>query len=212
MAQVQTSFDPSRFLSKVKGSDYLEVKWRLVWLRDQYPDATIETDLVSHNGNQAIFRAKVTLPSGASSTGWGSEEVTGFMNYVEKAETKAIGRALAALGFGTQFCPDFDYGSENGQVVDAPVAREAYSGAMQTSIPTPIADGRRDVQDQGASEKQLAMIRGLGRELKLGTAMINELAQARYSTDVNELTRKEASALIGELQSRQPQREGQRAS
>ncbi|MGN6483218.1 MAG: hypothetical protein ACTHMX_02335, partial [Thermomicrobiales bacterium] len=75
MALPAPAFDPGRYLTKVKGSDYLEVKWRLVWLRDQHPDATIETDLVAHTGNQAIFRAQVTLPTGASATGWGSEDM-----------------------------------------------------------------------------------------------------------------------------------------
>ena len=40
---VATPFEPARYLTRVNGSDYLEVKWRLVWLRDQHPDATVET-------------------------------------------------------------------------------------------------------------------------------------------------------------------------
>ena len=48
------------------------------------------------------------------------------IDYIEAAETKAIGRALAALGYGTQFCSDFDFSSNarpgKAQVVDAPVS------------------------------------------------------------------------------------------
>src|SRR5215210_7741237 len=109
--QIQTAFDPSKYLTRVNGSDYLEVKWRLVWLRAQHPDATVETELISHIDNTAIFRAQVSIPGGGSSTGWGSETSGDFRDYLEKAETKAIGRALAALGFGTQFCPDFEFGA-----------------------------------------------------------------------------------------------------
>jgi len=199
VAQSAPSFDPTRHLRRVRGGDYLEVKWRLVWLRDQYPDATIETELIAHDGTQAIFRALVTIPTGASATGWGSETVSGFENYIEKAETKAIGRALAALGFGTQFCEDFDYGDDRGQVVDAPVARER--SAVE---PTPMAPIRRASSELKASEKQLKMLADLGRAQRVP---IDELAQARFSRDVAELDRAQASNLITELQSRAPQRE-----
>jgi hypothetical protein len=64
-----TAFDPSKYLTKVGNSDYLEVKWRLVWLRQRYPDATIDTTLVEHAGDSAVFRAVVTLPDGGSASG-----------------------------------------------------------------------------------------------------------------------------------------------
>ena len=115
------TFDPGRYLTKVGSSDYLEVKWRLVWLREIHPEACIVTELVSHTDQMAIFRAEVTIPEGGSATGYGSEGYDDFRDYIEKAETKAIGRALAALGFGTQFCPDFDFGAANGSVVDSPI-------------------------------------------------------------------------------------------
>jgi hypothetical protein len=123
-------FEPARHLTRISGSDYLEVKWRLVWMRDQHPDATITTELVkldrvtAGNGKEverAIFRAHVSVPGGGEATGYGSETENDFRDHIEKAETKAIGRALAALGFGTQFCDDHDFGSAAGRVVDSPV-------------------------------------------------------------------------------------------
>jgi hypothetical protein len=39
-------FDPSRYLTKIDGRDYLEVKWRLLWLRTEYPTARITTEMV----------------------------------------------------------------------------------------------------------------------------------------------------------------------
>ena len=62
---------------------------------------------------RAIFRARVLLASGGSATGWGHETAGGFEDYLEKAETKALGRALAALGYGTQFCEDFESGASD---------------------------------------------------------------------------------------------------
>jgi uncharacterized protein YbdZ (MbtH family) len=120
-------FDPAQYLSKFDGRDYLEVKWRLLWLRSQHPDARITTEIVQHNEENgfALFRAEAEIPGGGKATGWGSETVRDFHDYIEAAETKAIGRALAALGYGTQFCTDFDFSSNarpgKAQVVDAPV-------------------------------------------------------------------------------------------
>lgn len=106
------SFDPRAYLRRiqVRGTEveYLDVKWRLVWLRSEHPDAHVLTQLVSNEKNVAVFRAEVILPSGGRATGYGSESQGDFDDYIEKAETKAIGRALAALGYGTQFALDFD--------------------------------------------------------------------------------------------------------
>jgi hypothetical protein len=121
-------FDPAQYLSKFDGRDYLEVKWRIMWLRSEHPDARIATEIVQHNEEAgfALFRAEVEVPSGGKSTGWGSETVRDFHDYIEAAETKALGRALASLGYGTQFCSDFDFSANarpgRDQVVDAPVS------------------------------------------------------------------------------------------
>jgi len=120
-------FDPAQYLSKFDGKDYLEVKWRIMWLRSEHPDARVTTEVVQHNEEAgfALFRAEVELPGGGRSTGWGSETVRDFHDYIEAAETKALGRALASLGYGTQFCQDFDFSANarpgTAQVVDAPV-------------------------------------------------------------------------------------------
>ncbi len=122
----EKNFDPTRYLRKLKGSDYLEVKWRLLWLRTEHPEAVIETELMrlELNPPMAVFRARVSIPGGGSATGWGQEERADFGDYLEKAETKALGRALAALGYGTQFTEDFDFAEgDPNRVVDAPVDR-----------------------------------------------------------------------------------------
>ena len=121
------AFDPTQYLSKFDGRDYLEVKWRVMWVRHEHPEARMTTEIVQHNEESgfALFRAEVEVPNGGKATGWGSETVRDFHDYIEAAETKALGRALAGLGYGTQFCRDFDF-AENArpgtaQVVDAPV-------------------------------------------------------------------------------------------
>lgn len=123
--QEQSVFDPGKYLTPLNGKQYLEVKWRLVWLRSEYPTADIKTELVEHRfGEYAVCKAIVTLPNGdGGASGYGSESSQDFRDYLEKAETKAIGRALAALGFGTQFTDDFQDGIGAGanRPVDSPI-------------------------------------------------------------------------------------------
>ncbi len=70
-------FDPTRYLRQLRGrggtTDYLDVKWRLVWLRSEHPDAQISTEHVTITGDMAIFKATVTIPGAGSATGYGSE-------------------------------------------------------------------------------------------------------------------------------------------
>ena len=102
--------------------DYLEVKWRLCWFRDRYPHGVITTEevCVDLDRGYARYRAVVEDGEGGKATGTGTETATGFADYVEKAETRAIGRALAALGIGTQFVGQ-DL-TEGDHVADASVA------------------------------------------------------------------------------------------
>jgi hypothetical protein len=108
-ARQGTEFDPTPYLRQLQvrggtgGADYLDVKWRLLWLRKEHPDAEIVTELVQHDPQMAIFKATVTVPTGGKATGYGSETASDFPDFIEKAETKAIGRALNALGYGAQF-------------------------------------------------------------------------------------------------------------
>ncbi|HEY8600616.1 MAG TPA: hypothetical protein VIL85_19425 [Thermomicrobiales bacterium] len=106
----RAKFDPSRYLRQARGrdggSDYLGVKWRLVWLRSEHPDAQISTEHVTITSDMAIFKALVAIPGGGSATGYGAESAKDFGDFIEKAETKALGRALLALGFDTQAVQD----------------------------------------------------------------------------------------------------------
>lgn len=121
------TFNPGEHLIDLKGKSYLQVMWRLVWFREEHPDWTINTELISHDSEKchAIFRAAVTDAEGRLlSVGHGSESAKDFRDYLEKAETKAVGRALAMLGYGTQFAPELDEGE---RIVDSPVKRYAGS-------------------------------------------------------------------------------------
>jgi hypothetical protein len=186
----EKSFDASRYLRKLNGKDYLEVKWRLLWLRTEHPEAVISTELVKHETGLALFRARVALPEGGEATGWGSETSSDFSDYIEAAETKALGRALAALGYGTQFCEDFDFSAEAASrepapVVDAPVA--APAGGVRT-------------REARATTPQVKAIYSIARSRRgLGEAEVEERSRAAYGRPPAELSRRQASQFIDAL-------------
>jgi hypothetical protein len=82
----------------------------------------------------ARYRAVVSDGQGGQATGYGTEIAAGFADYVERAETRALGRALAALGIGTQFVGQ-DL-TEGEHLVDAPVNPPVH-GEGDQSAPDP---------------------------------------------------------------------------
>ena len=94
---------------KLQGKEYLEVAQRIIWLRQEHPDAQIVTAVQEHDRAEgyALIFCTITIPStGGIGTGWGSasrKDLRGPVAsaYLEKAETRAKGRACADLGYGT---------------------------------------------------------------------------------------------------------------
>ncbi len=105
-------------LLNLRGKDYLEVKYRLVWLREERPDVCIETEFVERTQDSCLAKATIRQDGKVLATAHKFEDRAGFSDFLEKAETGAIGRALALIGYGTQFCADeLDEGA---RIVDAP--------------------------------------------------------------------------------------------
>lgn len=117
-------FNPQEHLMDLKGKKYLQVMWRLVWFRQDKPNWCIDTKLEQLTDNHAVFSAKILDENGMQkASGYGSEGIKDFRDFIEKAETKAIGRALAMLGYGTQFAPELDEGD---RIVDSPVPEQKF--------------------------------------------------------------------------------------
>ena len=117
------TFNPQEHLTQVKGKDYLEVKWRLVWFREEHPDWTIDTEFLILDMDQGVAVCQATISDENNrqlAKGTKTEYKASFFDFVEKAETGAIGRALAALGYGTQFAPELEEGE---RIVDSPVEK-----------------------------------------------------------------------------------------
>ena len=202
--QRSRAFNPNDHVIQLKSRDglrdYLPVQWRLVWFREQCPNGSIETEMLhldldreteeemdvwneekqvneksaSHASGFAVFRAVAKDGKGGVGTGTKSEKAASFPDFIEKAETGAIGRALAALGFGTQFAPELD---EQHRIVDSPVARTSSPGSGRKAI-VPVRSAAASTNGNSyraapvqsdpnapASEQQLASIRKLCEHL-----------------------------------------------
>ncbi len=189
----QQSFNPRQHLMQIKNkngaSEYLPVQWRLVWFRQECPEGTIETELVhldldketeeeTYVWNQekrrsekviktakgiAIFRATVKDGKGGVATGTKMEKAASFPDYLEKSETGAVGRALAALGYGTQFAPELN---EEHRIVDSPVESQVHGTRPGEVRNTSQSSESVEDEDAPATEQQLTSIRKLSAMLK----------------------------------------------
>ncbi len=128
---------------------------------------------VKHSKGMAIFKAVAKDGLGGMGTGTKSETAANFPDFIEAAETGAIGRALASLGFGTQFAPELQ---EEHRIVDSPVTRtQNSSGNGRRTAPsaiTKVAEKRAnynasgdDEANQPVTELQLASLRRLYERL-----------------------------------------------
>lgn len=111
-------------LLNLKGKDYMMVGFRMVWFREIYPLGMMETEIVQLAETHAILKATISVPDANGNyvklaTATKREDQKHFPDFLEKAETGALGRALALAGFGTQFSlPEFE---ENNRLADSPL-------------------------------------------------------------------------------------------
>jgi hypothetical protein len=94
----------------IKGKEYIQVKDRLTYFNETYPNGSIETLLVSQpESNMVVVKAIVT-PNvengrrcfiGHSQARWDDKaSMVNASAAMENAETSAVGRALAMMGIG----------------------------------------------------------------------------------------------------------------
>lgn len=201
-------FNPNEHMMKLKGRDYLQVMWRLVWFREEKPLWSIDTAIQEADADHAVFKAVICDENGEiKSTGHGSESKRDFGDYLEKAETKAVGRALAMLGYGTQFSPELDEGE---RIVDSPVNRstgsteaaqevgqkklEQLNAQMQQATPVssvrgPATDEQKQfIRDHADDETYVKAMQAFGPDLEKMT-----MAQANKLIDRIKLAQERAS-------------------
>ena len=132
-------FDPNKYMlklpktKKVVGdngmvkwekteTDYLPVAARIAWFRREHPLWSIITEVELQADKAVVMKATIKDMLGTViATARKKETEIGFPDYIEKAETGAIGRALAMCGYGTLQAPEFD---EQDRLADAPVEKK----------------------------------------------------------------------------------------
>lgn len=102
-------------------AEYLPVSARIAWFRAEHPKLAIDTEIEALTEGKVRVRATIygednTLLSSAMKTG----DKARFGDYIEKAETGAIGRALSLAGFDLASAPDLD---EEDMLANAPIER-----------------------------------------------------------------------------------------
>lgn len=146
-------------LLSLKGKEYLQVAHRLVWFREDHPSGVIRTMLKAQQGEgqneYAVFQAEIHIMTDKGpmlvATAHKKETAGGFPDFLEKAETGAIGRALALLGYGTQFAADeLDEGT---RLADAPVpsAGKASAETVETETASTSAPRRSSFRKGAAA-------------------------------------------------------------
>ncbi len=197
---IASDFDPKEHLINLKGRDYLNVQSRLLWfIRDQRvliaaglarEAYVMRTELVEldREAGWAHFKTVARDVLGNESVMYGSESAKDFPDYIEKASTKSLGRALAGLGYGTAFAPEMDEGA---RVVDSPVERAGATARRaavtvaastaprrqnvirETPVKEPVAEAPSAASESSgasdepaASEQQMVSIRKLCEALR----------------------------------------------
>jgi hypothetical protein len=131
-------------LLDLKGKEYLQVAHRIVWAREEKPEYQFSTEFLELNNDFAIAKATIRNEAGViMATAHKREDRGHFADYMEKAEAGALGRALAYIGYGTQFCADeLDEGQ---RIADAPTtAMKKTQAKPAVAIPAPTSDSPAD--------------------------------------------------------------------
>ena len=155
------------YMTKLKGKDYMIVAGRLLWFRDECPTGSIITNPILAGNSVVGVKAEivddnVVLASGLATvragqgTSWQGREL-------EKAETAAIGRALAHAGYGTQFA--LEDMSEGDYLADAPFpARTVDKLDPRKATPTELRNEERERLKAWASSRPIVEVYKIERE------------------------------------------------
>lgn len=154
-----SAFDPAQHLRTLEdGSEYLDARWRLVWFLESHSEYTITSNLVHLSVRLAVVKVTITLPGGRTAEGLGMAAAHDVYRHVETAQTHALARALAMLGFGTESALDFETAApadagvkssgSNGRKGPAGVPRNGNNGKKE-----PASEAQATTGPKGPSEQ-----------------------------------------------------------
>lgn len=131
-------------LINLKGKEYLLAAHRIQWFVQENESFSIQTSKIEgKEGEWAAIKAIITVydengKAKRTVEGTKTEERKHFEDFIEKATTGAISRALSYLGYGTQFSGDElnelvnEKGVEVNRLADAPLATSKPAEKTET--------------------------------------------------------------------------------
>lgn len=176
-------FEPKDYLRKEETEEgvsfYLDTKYRILWYRLMYPHGKVFKIPKVLNKDYATFEVRIYadindplenfLANGFASRYKDESNEQFGMNFVETAETAALGRALKDAGFGTQFCDvalpndasKVDAGVQIAFEPDTEESAETISdgfpeGIEPSAMKDSSADGAAETEDSAAAPKPKA--------------------------------------------------------
>ena len=132
-------------MMSLKGKPYMQVAHRLIWFTEEVPSYSTTTEFISITEEYTVAKVTVTIweknaagyqQASKSATATKREDKKSFADHTEKAETGALGRCLALLGYGTQYAvADLDEGD---RLADSPVATADVKQQWNKSVVSDI--------------------------------------------------------------------------
>lgn len=195
-------FNPNEHLIKVQGGrNYLPVADRLIWFREDHPDWGISTSviLLDNEKGRAVFHAEIIDETGRLvSSGSKAETAKGFEDFIEKAETGAVGRALGMLGYGTQFTPEFDEGERLADAPRGPITASANFGLVNPAISR--MESFPKIPNIAITKATMDRLHGIGAKAGIDHTGISNMAKSMYKIgSTSELTEGQAFEMAVEI-------------
>jgi hypothetical protein len=207
-----SNFDPRDYLIKLGNKDYLPVAARLHWLNEKEENFTIHTEIVKLEDTYVICMGIVTVHDKEgkvvkSARAYKREDKTHFPDFLEKASTGAVGRALGMLGFGTQYtAEEFDEtiglnADNTPRIVDTPRPTQQERPAASQSGKYVFDFGKHKGKPIDDPTIDLDYFKWL---VEQSTATVNDAAKAQYKAAnqkklamfKQELDKRELGALV----------------
>lgn len=123
-------------LQNLKGKDYMLAAHRLLWFVEENPMYHITENFLVLDDEQTVAQVSIVVlnqqgQAVRKATATKRETKKDFSDHTEKASTGALARALAQLGYGTQFAQqDMEEGT---RIVDAPLESVKNAGTPATT-------------------------------------------------------------------------------